>query len=86
MPSKVLLLSLCFMVLAAPVLSPAAPSEAKDSSYWTSLALEENSVTASVLYLPYLLLQIPVRMIDGIVNPKPASMSDTPPPAHRSPR
>ena len=59
-------------------------SEVADSSYWSKLVNEENSIAASVLYLPYLVLGIPWRCIDSIVSPKPASQSTIPPPAHRA--
>jgi hypothetical protein len=59
-------------------------SEAADSAYWAKLVHEENSLAASVLYLPYLVLGIPWRCIDSIVNSKPASLSTIPPPAHRA--
>jgi len=59
-------------------------AEAADSAYWAKLVHEENSIAASVLYLPYLVLGIPWRCIDSIVNSKPASLSAIPPPAHRA--
>ena len=55
------------------------------SAYWSTLAHEENSVIASVIYIPYLLLQIPVRIIDAIVDPKPTSKATMPPQAHKGP-
>ena len=56
-----------------------------DSAYWSTMAHEENSVIASVLYIPYLVLQIPVRIIDAIVDPKPTSQATVPPQAHKGP-
>jgi hypothetical protein len=56
-----------------------------DSAHWSTLAHEENSVIASVLYIPYLVLQIPVRIIDAIVDPKPTSQATVPPQAHKGP-
>ena len=59
-------------------------SEVADSSYWSKLLNEENSIAAGMLYLPYLVLQHSGRIIDNIVNPKPASQSTIPPPSHRA--
>lgn len=72
-------------ILAVPLSSPAAGPEVTESSYWSKLVHEENSVLASILYIPYLVGQIPVRIIDGIVNPKPASQATIPPAAHKVP-
>ncbi len=57
--------------------------QVQQSSYWAKVVLEENSVTASVLFLPVYMLSIPVRIIDGIVNPVPTSQATVPPAAHR---
>jgi len=83
MAGKLLITGVCVVILALPALSFGASSEMKDSSYWSNLVHEENSVVASVLLLPYLVIQIPYRLVDGIISPKSASMSTTPPPAHR---
>jgi hypothetical protein len=79
-----LVVGMCVMMMAFPLPCFAASPEVYDSSYWSNLVHEENSVTASVLYLPYLFLMIPYRMVDGIANPKPASQSVVPPPVHRA--
>jgi hypothetical protein len=54
-------------------------------AYWSGFVLQENSLAASLLYVPYVVLQGPVRIIDGIINPVPTSRSTSPPPAHRAP-
>ncbi len=56
------------------------------SSSWSSLVHEENSIVASILYLPYMAAIIPIRIIDGIINPTPTSMATIPPAAHSSGR
>lgn len=84
MPRTILVSALCLMVMGMPLTAAAASSDISDSSYWAALIHEENSLVASVLYLPYMILQIPVGIIDGIINPKPTSQSSIPPPAHRS--
>jgi len=56
-----------------------------DSAYWSTLAHEENSVVASVLYIPYLVFQIPLRIVDAIIDPKPTSKATIPPQAHQGP-
>lgn len=81
---KLIAIGLCLIAMTAPSVCLADASELADSSYWSKLVHEENSVAASVLYLPYLLLQIPGRIIDGIVNPKPTSQATIPPAAHRA--
>jgi hypothetical protein len=60
----------------------AEESALTSSSYWTRVMHEENSLTASILYLPVLVIEIPARIIDGILYPKPTSHCPTPPPAH----
>ncbi|MBI5249624.1 MAG: hypothetical protein HY912_09025 [Desulfomonile tiedjei] len=83
MMGKSLAVGICVLMAAFPLNCLAASPEVSDSSYWSKLVLEENSIVASVLYIPYVAFQIPVRLIDGIINPKPASQSTIPPPAHR---
>lgn len=77
--SLIIIVSIC----AAPIVCAANSQDARESSYWSNLALQENSLAASALYVPYMVIQFPVRIIDGIINPVPTSRSDTPPPAHR---
>ncbi|MGA8833793.1 MAG: hypothetical protein ACLQT6_16910 [Desulfomonilaceae bacterium] len=55
------------------------------SASWSTLAHEDNSVLASVLYIPYLFLQIPIRIVDAIIDPKPTSKATVPPQAHQGP-
>lgn len=55
------------------------------SASWSAAIHEENSLVASVLYLPYMAAIIPYRFIEGILNPQPTSQSTVPPPAHRGP-
>ncbi len=81
---KLIAIGLCLIAMTVPAVCMGDASEVAESSYWSKLVHEENSLAASVLYLPYLLLQIPVRIVDGIVNPKPASQATIPPPAHRA--
>jgi hypothetical protein len=81
---KFFAIGLCLIAVTAPAVCLGDASEVADSSYWSKLVHEENSLVASVLYLPYILIQIPGRIIDGIVNPKPASQTTIPPAAHRA--
>jgi hypothetical protein len=83
MARKLLIASVCIMILASPALTLGGSSEITDSTYWSNLVHEENSIVASVLLIPYVVGQIPIRIIDAVVSPKPASMSATPPPAHK---
>jgi hypothetical protein len=82
---KILTVCAILAILAAPVSSFAGASDVLDSSYWSKLVHEENSLLASVLFLPYLVAQFPVRIIDGIVNPRPTSFATVPPAAHKVP-
>ncbi len=81
---KFFVICLCLIALSAPAVCSGDTSELADSSYWTKLIHEENSLVASVLYLPYMIVQIPGRIIDSIVNPKPATQATIPPAAHRA--
>ena len=81
--SRILVSTLAVLIMLNPITVYAGSGEMSQSAYWSNLVHEENSIVASVLYIPYLLLGTPVRIIDGIINPKPASQSTTPPPAHR---
>jgi len=76
----------CVALLGVMITNVFADSEASRSSGWSALVHEENSVWASILYLPYLVGQLPGRIIDGIFNPKPASRATVPPPAHQEGR
>jgi hypothetical protein len=81
---KLIAIVLSMITTILPAVCMGGVSEVADSAYWSKLVHEENSLAASVLYLPYLVLGIPWRCIDGIVNSKPASLSTIPPPAHRA--
>lgn len=73
---------LCFVVMSVPASALAGSSSSKESSSWAALIHEENSIVASILYLPYMAAIIPIRIIDGIINPTPTSMTTIPPAAH----
>ena len=84
MVRKLIAIVLSLIATILPAVCMGDVSEAADSAYWAKLVHEENSLAASVLYLPYLVLGIPWRCIDSIVSSKPASLSTIPPPAHRA--
>jgi hypothetical protein len=81
---KLIVIVLYMITMMLPAVCIGGISEAADSAYWSKLVHEENSLAASVLYLPYLVLGIPWRCIDSIMSSKPASQSTIPPPAHRA--
>jgi hypothetical protein len=81
---KFFVICVCLIAASIPAVCMGNASEMTDSSYWSKLVHEENSLVASLLYIPYMFVQIPGRIIDGIVNPKPASQATIPPPAHRA--
>jgi hypothetical protein len=82
---KNLILVVLLLAVTVPIPCMGNPTSAGSSSWWTATVTEENSIAASVLYLPYAVLQIPVRIIDAIVNPCPTSHATVPPAAHRAP-
>jgi hypothetical protein len=83
MARKFLIIWLCVITVSLPVQCLAGSSECADSSYWSKLVHEENSIAASILYLPYIALLVPYRIIDGIISPKPTTQGTIPPAAHR---
>ncbi len=82
MMGKMLVVGICVLMAAFPMNCLAASPEVNDASYWSNVVHEENSIVASVLYIPYVVFVVPVRIVDGIINPKPASQARIPPPAH----
>ncbi len=81
---KIVCIVLAVSLYLTPMYACAKDSEVTSSSYWTDLIHQENSIVASVLYVPVMVLQVPVRIIDGIINPKPTSYATIPPAAHKS--
>lgn len=86
MARKLLVVGLCMMALWVPAISEGGSQQVSDSAYWSNLINQENSLTASLLYVPYLIFSGPVRIMDGIQNPKPTTWATVPPPAHRTHR
>ncbi len=84
MVRKLIVIVLSVIVAILPAVCMADVSVVANSSCWAKLVHEDNSLAASVLYLPYVVLGVPWRMIDSIVNSKPTSLSTIPPPAHRA--
>ncbi|MGB9618575.1 MAG: hypothetical protein ACPL7J_14745 [Desulfomonilaceae bacterium] len=83
MSKKITILVCCACLLICYINIAAADQETTKSSSWSALVHEENSLLASILYLPYLIAQWPMRISDAILNPKPASQATIPPPAHQ---
>jgi len=84
MGRKIVLIGVGLFLMSMPLPGRADRDDVAKSSNWSRMVHEENSVIASVLYIPYIFLQLPFRIIDGIFNPKPASRATVPPPAHRA--
>lgn len=81
---KILFLAICLVVAVSPAFGRGDyASEAERSSYWTALLFEENSLLASLLYIPKALLYMPIRMIGGARNPKPTTQATVPPQGHQ---
>lgn len=83
--ARILVAALALAILISPVPARAGACDTSQSAYWSNLIHEENSIVASLLYIPYLILSPPIRVIDGIINPVPTTQNTTPPPAHRVP-
>ncbi len=84
MITKLIAIVLSLIATVLPAVCMGDVCEVDDSYYWAKLVHEENSLAASVLYLPHLVLGIPWQCIDTIVNSKPASLFTIPPPSHRA--
>jgi hypothetical protein len=84
--SRILVAALALALIVAPVPVRAGSCDMSQSAYWSNLIHEENSIVASLLYIPYLIFAPPIRVINGIINPVPTSQSTIPPPAHRVPQ
>jgi hypothetical protein len=80
---RIAILIMLLTVLPSVVL--ANNNELTSSSYWSDIIHEENSIVASVLYIPVMVFQVPIRLIDGALYPKPTSYSTVPPAAHQTP-
>ncbi|MGD9819392.1 MAG: hypothetical protein AB7V04_11935 [Desulfomonilaceae bacterium] len=77
------ILILCLTVFS--VQAPASTCGPNDpSAEWSARVHEDNSIVSSLLYIPYMVVSIPWRLIDGIINPKPTSKATMPPAAHKA--
>jgi hypothetical protein len=77
------LLALSFIAFSAPAW---AGGSVTTPGFWSNLIHEENSVVASVTYIPYMILKVPVGMVYGIIYPAPTTQATVTPYAHRSHR
>ncbi len=82
--SKRIAILMSAAVLCLTPISGASAGQAGPTShaYWTDVIHEENSLRASILYIPVVVLQIPIRLISGVIYPKPTSQCPIPPPVH----
>lgn len=79
---KGILICVSVALMFVPAYCMGDRSDAVRSSDWSARVHEENSIIASVLYIPYIFGQLPFRIVDGIFNSKPTSRATVPPPAH----
>lgn len=79
-----LLAAVIFVATVQPTMSSTCGPD-DSSAKWSALVHEDNSIVSSVLYIPYMALALPWRLIDGIINPKPTSKATMPPAAHKAP-
>ncbi|MBM4327680.1 MAG: hypothetical protein FJ118_11020 [Deltaproteobacteria bacterium] len=84
MAVRIITIALCAILLLIPAVGSAGSPDARSSSYWMNVVTEENSLAASLLYIPYLIVIVPIRLTDGFINPAPTSQSTIPPAAHRT--
>ena len=83
---KFITLILTFTLVCSAMPAKASTCGPSDpSAEWSALVHEDNSIVSSVLYIPYMVVAIPWRLIDGIINPKPTSKSTMPPAVHKAP-
>jgi hypothetical protein len=80
---RILTLLVCLTLVAVPIIGHADAVEKARSCWLSGLIHEDNSIVASVLYLPYMIFLGPVWITEAIIWPKPASQGSIPPPAHR---
>ena len=83
MPKTHIATGLCIIFMVTAVLFPAWCSADERSATWSARVHEENSIVASILYLPYMVALPFVWLIDGIRNPVPTTQSTIPPPGHK---
>ncbi len=81
---KLLIFLICLVTASVPIQCLGDSAETIDSGSWTKLVHEENSLAASILYLPYIAIMVPYRIVDGILFPKPTTQATIPPAAHKA--
>ncbi|MEW6349348.1 MAG: hypothetical protein AB1646_09825 [Thermodesulfobacteriota bacterium] len=80
---RIIAILIIFSVLVVtPVCHGAGAQDANGQAGWAAVIHEENSLRASLLYLPYMVLKVPVAIVHGILYPVPTTQSTSPPPAH----
>jgi hypothetical protein len=79
MGKRIVAALLSLALIAQTGLCFADGSEIWKSADWAQRVHEENSIAASVLFLPYIILITPVRIVQGIVNPEPKTLATVPP-------
>jgi hypothetical protein len=85
MPRIIPALLLALLMTGIPPISGANSEELLRSVHWTNIFFEENSVVASILFLPKCLFGGAFRAVASMVDPKPTSYVTIPPAAHQAP-
>ncbi|MCA1960639.1 MAG: hypothetical protein LDL33_07575 [Desulfomonile sp.] len=81
---RALLLAICLVAAVSPAFGRGDyAAEAERSAHWIAVLHEENSLRASLLFIPKLFLSMPVRIIGAIRNPKPTTQATMPPQGHQ---
>ncbi len=84
MKRKIAAVTVLAVLLSALVCYGACNEDKGGQASWSAIIHEENSLRASLLYLPYMFLKLPVAIVYGIIYPVPATQAPIPPPAHRA--
>ncbi len=83
MKHTIAVLMTCLVLAVTPVCCGAGAKDAAGQAEWSGIVHEENSLRASLLYLPYIAFKTPLAIIYyGILYPTPTTQSTVPPPAH----
>jgi len=84
MPKIHIATCLCIIFVVTAVLFPAWCVATYDASArWSARVHDENSIVASLLYLPYMVALPFVWLVDGVINPVPTTQSTMPPQGHK---
>ncbi len=85
MSRKFVAILLVLLTLSFAQLCEADYQEVVRSANWADQLFEENSLWASLLFIPNTTLGCVFKIITNVYNPKPNTHATIPPDAHRAP-